>query len=73
MMMLLLYLLRLNLVNLRIWSSRIFKVRTDKEYWWTERGRMMELNGTGAKNNLHSCWFSSFKVSFLFQYEILLV
>lgn len=51
----------------------LFTVHTDKECWWTERGRMMELNGTGAKNNLHISWFSSFKVSFLFQYEMLLV
>lgn len=73
MMMLPLYLLRLNLVNLQIWSTGIVKVGTDKEYWWTERGRMMELNGTGAKNNLQISWFSSFKVSYLFQYEMLLV
>lgn len=73
MMMFPLYLSRLNLVNLQIWSPGIVKVHTDKEYWWTERGRMMELHGTGAKNNLHISWFSSFKVSFLFQYEMLLV
>jgi hypothetical protein len=68
-----LYLSRLNLVNLQIWSTGIVKVHTDKEYWWTERGRMMELKGTGAKNNLHISWFSSFKVGFLFRYELLLV